>query len=719
MLFWGVSFSQTTDLGPGDIAILQYNTSPTAGAEVIQFIATTSMEAGTVINFTDNGWSGSALNTNEGTTVWTAPSNVKAGDVFSLTLNAANFDFNSDGDQLIAYQGSAGNETFLFAIQGKTTGAWDGDAGSTNNSVLPSGLTTGTNAIILTTVTTGKPSNRKLDFKYNTTSFSGTATAIVTDVATLGNWIGANNSPQTFSGTFTSETTWNGTSWNLTPTISYFNAIINGTYDTSTDGNLTANELTVNASQTLTVNSGGNVTVVNSITNNGSIVVEDNGSFVQERKDGPNTGTNYTVERTSTSQQEERDYTYWSSPLSNAPLLNVANAARYYSFTNAQAWSAESNASTMVSGKGYITTGDASISYPNSYTASFSGSPFNNGDYTMALSSTIGHYALLGNPYPSAITAQDFIDNNPAIGTLYFWTHNTADSVGDNTSDDYVSWNLTGSITGCTGCTAPDGNIASGQGFFAEIITTGASATFTNSMRITGSNTLFFKGRTSLTTRDRVWLNLTRENELSQTLIGFFDKATDGIDGKYDGLRLEGGKNISFYSVIDGKHYGIQGKSPLKDRETISLGFTSTVAGNFTIGIEKFEGNLQKAKLILHDKVLKKKHNLKKSSYTFSIGLPGTFNERFELLINPKQLNDNKETDEKVKIFLTKKVIHITSKEKIDQVKILNLYGHVLYNKKAKGNHIKVTLNKLKNTNMYIVKLLLQSGKIITKKIIE
>ena len=706
ILFSGEIFAQTTDLGPGDIAILQYNSD--ASPEEMKFLALKSMESGTVINFTDNGWnSDNTFRTGEGTHVWTAPSNVKAGDIITVSLTGIALATN--GDQILAYQGLSSSPTFLFAINNQGSAVWQSTANNAASSALPSGLTNGSTAIAIT----------EIDNAIYTGSTTGNISTILGNICTNGNWGGSNTVNQTFSGTFTSETTWNGTTWSLATPANYFNAIINGTYDTSTDGNLTANELTVNASQILTVNSGGNVTITNSITNNGTIVVEDNGSFVQERKDGPNTGTNYTVERTSTSQQEERDYTYWSSPLSNAPLLNVANAARYYSFTNAQAWSAESNASTMVSGKGYITTGDASISYPNSYTASFSGSPFNNGDYTMALSSTIGHYALLGNPYPSAITAQDFIDNNPAIGTLYFWTHNTADSVGDNTSDDYVSWNLTGSITGCTGCTAPDGNIASGQGFFAEIITTGASATFTNSMRITGSNTLFFKGRTSLTTRDRVWLNLTRENELSQTLIGFFDKATDGIDGKYDGLRLEGGKNISFYSVIDGKHYGIQGKSPLKDRETISLGFTSTVAGNFTIGIEKFEGNLQKAKLILHDKVLKKKHNLKKSSYTFSIGLPGTFNERFELLINPKQLNDNKETDEKVKIFLTKKVIHITSKEKIDQVKILNLYGHVLYNKKAKGNHIKVTLNKLKNTNMYIVKLLLQSGKIITKKIIE
>ena len=93
---------------------------------------------------------------------------------------------------------------------------------------------------------------------------------------------------------------------------------------------------------------------------------------------------------------------------------------------------------------------------------------------------------FLGNPYPSAIDADTFLSSNSSVigGTLYFWTHNTdASSSGTFSQNDYVSWNGTGGISGCTGCVAPDGNIASGQGFFAQGIAS-STATFTNTMRI-------------------------------------------------------------------------------------------------------------------------------------------------------------------------------------------------------------------------------------------
>ncbi|MFN0728257.1 hypothetical protein [Polaribacter gochangensis] len=701
--------SQTT-LSAGDIAILQYNAD--GSPEVIKFLALKSMEAGTTINFTDNGWrSNNTFRSNEGIDVWTAPSNITCGTIITFTLT--NIALGTNGDQILAYQGSSGSPTFIFAINNQGAAVWQTTANNASNSALPTGLTNGVNAIAISEIDNAK---------YDSSTLVGTKAAILSAICNNANWGGSNSVNQTFGNTFTSETTWT-TSWSNPNPEDYFKAIIDGDYNTSDDGDFSACELQINSLKTLTVNSGGIVSIENGISVSGNIVIEDNGSLVQTTKDGPNTGTGYSVNRISTSQDEEGNYTYWSSPLTSSTLAEVANTQRYYSFTaSSQAWVAGTSSTSMTPGFGYITTGDSGITYPNTYTANFTGSAFNNGDISVTLGFTADadpetDWNLLGNPYPSAIDADAFIADNTTIGgTLYFWTHNTLDSAGNNTQDDYVLWNGSGGIGSCTGCTAPDGNIASGQGFFAQALSTG-TATFTNSMRVSGSNTLFYKGVKK--EKDRIWLNLTAENSFSQILIGFFKKATDGVDRIYDGLRLNGGASINFYSILEDNHYGIQGKSSLKESEEIQLGFNSTKTGEFKIGIEKIEGLLKKSKIVLLDKELNKRHNLKKDPYPFNVDVAGTYNDRFELLINPKKIEVIDPSNKIANIYLKRNTLHIKSKIKIKNVKVLNLYGQKLFNKKVNRKALNINLKRIKSTNIYIVKVLLENGKIITKKVVQ
>ncbi|WP_311266681.1 hypothetical protein, partial [Xanthomonas sp. WCS2017Noco2-62] len=59
------------------------------------------------------------------------------------------------------------------------------------------------------------------------------------------------------------------------------------------------------------------------------------------------------------------------------------------------------------------------------YNAQFIGVP-NNGNF-FGPEAVAEKYNLLGNPYPSAIYADQFIYDNQAniYGTIYIWTHNT------------------------------------------------------------------------------------------------------------------------------------------------------------------------------------------------------------------------------------------------------------------------------------------------------
>ena len=131
-----------TVLSPGDLAIVQYNSGTTNS---FTFVFARDIEAGTVVNFTDNGWlAAGGFRPGEGTVTYTAPTAITAGTV--VTLTGLNLD--DAGDQIIAYQGDAASPTILYLVDladGNNTVA--GDATNDNTTALPPGLTLGQNAV--------------------------------------------------------------------------------------------------------------------------------------------------------------------------------------------------------------------------------------------------------------------------------------------------------------------------------------------------------------------------------------------------------------------------------------------------------------------------------------------------------------------------------------------------------------------------------------------
>ena len=131
-----------TVLSVGDIAIVQYNSAAT---DAFTFVFLRDVEAGTVVNFTDNGWlAAGGFRAGEGTVTYTAPGSITAGTIVTLpglSLDAA-------GDQIIAYQGAPATPTILYLVDladGNNTVA--GDATSDNTTALPPGFTLDVNAV--------------------------------------------------------------------------------------------------------------------------------------------------------------------------------------------------------------------------------------------------------------------------------------------------------------------------------------------------------------------------------------------------------------------------------------------------------------------------------------------------------------------------------------------------------------------------------------------
>src|SRR4249919_2382051 len=131
-----------TLLSVGDIAIIHYNSSD---LDDFSFVLLRDVEAGTTINFTDNGWlAAGGFRPGEGTVTYTAPTAITAGTVVTLT----GLDLDAAGDQIIAYQGTQASPTILYLVDladGNNTVA--GDAIDDNTTALPPGLTLGVNAV--------------------------------------------------------------------------------------------------------------------------------------------------------------------------------------------------------------------------------------------------------------------------------------------------------------------------------------------------------------------------------------------------------------------------------------------------------------------------------------------------------------------------------------------------------------------------------------------
>src|SRR4051812_47991277 len=152
-----------TVLLPGDIAILQYTSS---NPESFAFVFLRDVDAGTTINFTDNGWlAGGGFRSGEGTTSYTAPTAITAGTV--ITVPIGSMSFAAAGDQIIAYQGTLASPTVLYAVDiADGDNAFAGDATNANTSAIPAGLALGVTAVALAfnnAAYTGPNSGTQLD----------------------------------------------------------------------------------------------------------------------------------------------------------------------------------------------------------------------------------------------------------------------------------------------------------------------------------------------------------------------------------------------------------------------------------------------------------------------------------------------------------------------------------------------------------------------------
>ncbi|WP_348823678.1 beta strand repeat-containing protein [Flavobacterium aestuarii] len=530
---------------------------------------------------------------------------------------------------------------------------------------------------------------------------------------------------------------WNGTSWSAgTPALNDF-VIFDADYNEPLSVNSCS--CTINSGADVIIPSGKVLTVVNDLKVDGTLTFKNGGSLIQ-KNENPNPNTlSIIYERTATGIKDF-DYVYWSSPVAGQTLGDLSPLSdKYWSWLD-DYWTPGSKTETMIEGKGYIARVPR---YVTSQTVKFIGTP-TNGDVTIAVQGN-NKSNLIGNPYPSAIDAEQFmIDNQsviPAGGMLAFWTHTTKRTLnGSGTqyeyeSDDYAFFNITGgtatyteSISAGPG-SAPDGTIAAGQSFMVGSETAVKNVfKFTNSMRLEedNKNSHFFKQanakKANKIEKNRIWLNLSNAGgAFKQLLVGYVTGATNGADKLFDGTSRNSNAYVDFYSVMDSEKYTIQGRSlPFNEEDEVPLGYKSTIEGTFQIGIDRTDGFMAKQAVYLEDKTANVIHDLTKGSYSF-VTAKGEFKDRFVLRYNSTKLGtgDFDPKGKGVVVSVKDSQIKINSFDKaVSSVKVYDLKGSLLY-EKNKVNRNEFLIDHFASSSQFmIVMIQLEDGKWVSEEII-
>ncbi|MCK7588989.1 hypothetical protein M0G43_00225 [Subsaxibacter sp. CAU 1640] len=512
------------------------------------------------------------------------------------------------------------------------------------------------------------------------------------------------------------------------------------------------------------------------VANNATFIIRDDASLIQVTDVTSNANSGNIMMQRTVNGVSNQDYVYWSSPVEN---FNVSNISPGTNVNNIWHWVPTVNgngvgnygewqhpSSIMQRGKGYIVrglSGTTPLAPAPSNTAQFNGKP-NNGIITVPIQrgtysganypgagSTIAtqlddNWNLIGNPYPSAILANAFINLNaseliddvsPAIsGTVYLWRHITAPSNAYNdpfygdfgynyNPNDYIKYNSTGSSPA-----GFSGRIAAGQGFFVlmdpNTPSTTSNVVFNNTMRRdTYRNDQFYRTQEETQTeieRHRIWLDLIAPNQYANSiLVGYVEGATNAVDRLFDGHDLNDG-NTRFYSMVENEKMVIQGKAlPFEESDTVPLGVVFPSSGVYTIAINAVDGLFLDTEqpIFIEDTYDAVIHNLRQSPYQFTTSV-GTFEDRFILRYTDETLNISTVALTDLNILVANEKVTVTSgSQLIHAILIYDITGRILINSTDINSlEHSIPLSDISNGTL-IIKAIVADGRQKTKKAVH
>ena len=454
----------------------------------------------------------------------------------------------------------------------------------------------------------------------------------------------------------------------------------------------------------------------------------------------------------------------WTTGYNGAPTSPITLASYWiFKFQNTSPvyanWSNVGPNGTLLAGQGYTLKGSGAASATQNFT--FVGKP-NNGVITSTIAAN--NLNLSGNPYPSALDADEFIIKNAAstTGALYFWEHFSTNTshVLINYQGGYATYNLVGGIppvapsgisTAGTSSRVPGRFIPVGQGFFVNGSATGGTITFNNEQRAfireehAQSNIMFkqdfqqgpkttspmfnnaqdtFSERSNI----KVRLGFDAANYHRQILLGFMNElATSGIDPGYDAPHIDD-QPSDMYFLNDQTKLIIAGEGYFNADNIYPVGVKTAAQGTIKFaldGTENFEDNQE---VYIYDNTTQIYHDIREDA--FEIDMPaGTVNDRFTLRFKNPELLANNNFDLTANIltaFYTNddSMINVTNTDlntEVKSVALYNILGQFIQRWEVDNRHqAKIQLPvKHTPTGTYIMKVQTSKGDISKKIIIK
>lgn len=458
----------------------------------------------------------------------------------------------------------------------------------------------------------------------------------------------------------------------------------------------------------------------------------------------------------------------------------------YGAADNYYAWTKIDESYSLLAGEGFTmkgTGGTASIPISTQQNYVFIGLP-NNGDITLALDKTSGDVdRLIGNPYPSAIDASEFILDNMSIadggnnttgtifnGALYFWDHFGQEN--SHILKDYVGGYATRNLTGgaaaisndirinstsnaggpAIGTNVPGPYIPVNQGFFVSTVldgfnndngtpiltVNGGNIVFKNSQRVfereDGLNSLFLKS-----TSNKKGKNIPAKGNVTPTIkllysspmgyhrqivLGANHNASIAFDMGYDAFMADVNEE-DMYWIINQNKFVIQGVGSFVTSEEFPIGVKVKEAGISSIKIDALENIDNNFPIYIKDKSTGETHQINNDSFDIFLE-PGEYLDRFKLVF--EQNNASLSIDE---LDNTVNSVLVYYDSETTELKIVNKQGVYLSNVEVYNilgqSIITKKLNSSNNesislkaeTGAYIIKLNSEKGAINKKIIVD
>ncbi len=401
-------------------------------------------------------------------------------------------------------------------------------------------------------------------------------------------------------------------------------------------------------------------------------------------------------------------------------------------------WSQKFETGTFNPGEGFLLKSPGAA---QNYT--FKGTP-NDGDFSFTIDA--GNTSLLGNPYPSAIDANQLFTDSSNLSTLYFWEHHNevTGGPGGHAQSGYIGGYGTRNATmgiaastpvpGTAGLgdgtyTAPGRYIPVGQGFFVNTAV-GLSATvnFMNSQRsfvTEAGDSHFFRGGENQTIEVSPYsiIKLGFESSNSEEIILHRQIGISFIEGKtyetelgYDSRLFETNDSDLYFNFNNQDDLVIAGVQEITDDLEVPLVLKSGEAKPVYIMIDEIQ-NINR-KVYLLDKESEAMYDLS-SPVTLNLGV-GSFENRFYLTFGEPPA-----VEQDVQIYVYNKarelIINNHNSLNIGNVLVYNMLGQKVMtldsfdHSQAKNSF---DISQLK-PSVYIVNVLTDRGKIVKKVLIE